>query len=110
MTFSELEASVKRMKAKDLSCNLFPDFNPMAEFRIVVEKRGDTWEVYWCERGSSHLRATFANESALCEFIYSQYKSFHTPWYIYVLAALVLTLPVLIPAIRLLLRLFRIGT
>lgn len=76
MTFIQLEAMVKRMKCKDLSCDLFPDFNPMAEFRILVKQREKCWDVYWCERGSSYLRATFHIESDLFEFIYARYKEF----------------------------------
>lgn len=86
MTFSELEEKVKKYRrrrkiSRIFECNLFdeeivPGCYPRGqEFGLYVAKRNNTWEVYWCERGSTHLECIFYSESDLYDYFFCFYKT-----------------------------------
>ena len=84
MTLEELKDKVEKRKLGGPQCNLLDEsltsFGSYTEGFHVV-RNGEIWEVYYCERGSGHLEATFQSEEELCEYIYRQYRAHHCSWW-----------------------------
>lgn len=76
MTLSELEENVKRLKYRDMCCNLIKGCINWDNLGIYINQNKIIWEVYETERAGAKLVGIFFEECNLYDYVYCYFKKY----------------------------------
>lgn len=71
MTRVELSEKLKNAEVKPQYYSLY---GKLVNDAFIMEKIGETWNVYYFERGSKDMEQNFKSENEACEYIYNILK------------------------------------